>query len=86
MPGVWQWFSTKGATSEAMYSSYMRLHVAAVPGVRALVVPGLVVHGVHAEDLHPPGLDVMGEGVDHPLPLVLALVAAAGREARSGGP
>ena len=57
-----------------------RLHVAAVAGVGALVVPALVVDGVDAEDLHPAGVDVMGERADHALARVLVLVATARRE------
>src|SRR5262249_42987559 len=56
------------------------LDVAAVARVRALVVPGLVVDGVDAEELHLAVVDVVAEGRDHALALVLPLVAPAGRE------
>jgi hypothetical protein len=52
--------------------------------VGLLVVPGLVVDGVDAEQLDLAGVDVVAEGVDHPLALVLALVATTGREHHDG--
>src|SRR2546425_10227369 len=61
-----------------------RLHVAAVAGVGPLVVPALVVDGVDAEDLHPAGVDVMGERADHALALIFIFVAAAGGEHEQG--
>ena len=57
-----------------------RRYTRAVARVRLLVVPGLVVHGVHAVDLHAPAVDVVGERGDHPLALVLVLVSPAGGE------
>ena len=55
-----------------------RLHVAAVPRVGLLVVPGLVVHRVRRRtNFTRPAVDVVGEGVDHALAGVLVLVAAA---------
>ena len=53
--------------------------------MRPLVVPGLVVDGVDAEELHPSRVDVVAEGLDHPLARVLVLVAPARGEDHDGG-
>ena len=62
----------------------MRLHPAAMEGVRSLVGERIALHAVDAEDADAPLVEVRAEGADHALTFLLPLVAHAGGEGEDG--
>src|SRR6266404_2664830 len=60
------------------------LHVAAMKGMRGLVVEGEAVDGIDAEEFHFAGVDEVAERANHALPLELPLVARGGGKADQG--
>src|SRR6476469_6321402 len=62
----------------------LRLHPAAMEGVRSLVCERIALHAVDAEDADAPLVEVGTEGADHALTFLLPLVAHAGGEGEDG--
>ena len=58
----------------------LRLHPAAMEGVRSLVAERIALDSIDAEDPDAPRFNVGREGANHALAFLLVLVAAAGRE------
>src|SRR5258708_12830437 len=57
------------------------LHIAAMKGMRGLVVEGKAVDGIDAEEFYFAGVDEIGERADHALAFELPLIAGGGGEA-----
>jgi len=57
----------------------LRLHPAPMERVRSLVIEGIALHAVDAEDSDSPLVDIRGEGANHALTFHLPFVAAARR-------
>src|SRR5216110_2382750 len=62
----------------------LRLHPAPMKGMRCLVLEGIAVHAVDAEDSDSPLLEVGAEGANHALAFHLPLVTTARRESEDG--
>src|SRR6266480_4045616 len=62
----------------------LRLHPAAMEGVRALVCERIALHAVDAEDSDAALVEIRAEGANHALTFLLPLVAHARREGEYG--
>jgi hypothetical protein len=62
----------------------LRLHPAAMEGVRSLVGEGIALHPVDAEDSDASLVEVRAEGANHALTFLLPLVAHAGGKGEDG--